>query len=138
MTKIKFTLVYRPFFPSKMTKNASKQCSILYANFEIHIKFGGGLAFPQNSTISSNILTFLPENIMCFYTKNPQKVEIFFKLRVGWGAVLSFYSKFAHNIEKYFDFFFFYLENDPNWAIWPFSSFPPILMAFWVHKIWPL
>ena len=43
---------------------------------------------PSGPIISSNILTFLPDNKKCFYTKNPQKVK--FSSNCG---------RFAHNPE---------------------------------------
>ena len=67
---------------------------MLYPNFGIHIEFGGGLAFPQNlPIISSNIWTFLPDNIKCFYTKNPQKVNFFSNCDYNTGHFIDFSPK---------------------------------------------
>ena len=62
--------------------------------------------------ISSTILTFLPNNPVCFYTKNSQKVNFSSNCDYNTGHFIDFSSKKSDfflkmrlHIEHYFDFF---------------------------------
>ena len=62
--------------------------------------------------ISSTILTFLPNNPVCFYTKNSQKVNFPSNCAYNTGHFIDFFPKKSDfflkmhlHIEHYFDFF---------------------------------
>ena len=70
--------------------------------------------FPPSkcTSISSTILTFLPNNPVCFYTKNSQKVHFSSNCTYNTGHFIDFspkksdfFLKMRLHIEHYFDFF---------------------------------
>ena len=69
--------------------------------------------FPSKcACISSTILTFLPNNPSCFYTKNSQKVHFSSNCAYNTGHFIDFspkksdfFLKMRLHIEHYFDFF---------------------------------
>ena len=64
------------------------------------------------ASISSTILTFLPNNPVCFYTKNSQKVNFSSNCDYNTGHFIDFspkksdfFLKMRQHIEQYFDLF---------------------------------
>ena len=110
-------LTFLPNNPSCLyTKNSQK------VNFSSNYAYNTGNFidfFPKKvifsskcACISSNILTFVPNNLVCFYTKYSQKIHFSSNCAYNTGHFIDFspkksvfFLKMRLHIEHYFDFF---------------------------------